>query len=165
MWLPQARPALHVGPRQYTNSAWAAVQALCINDDVLHLGSLPRINERCQELRAPKAKKQAAQETGKVFPRLTHRAAPPEPSPSPNLRTTSCQVCSSTATPASCPMLSAGDLVTLVWLPRECCRDTSVKAVKPAGQGRQGLQLPLRSLQAWKAEAVYGCHFGSPQGC
>ena len=66
LWLPQAQPASCVAPPLYTDSAWAAVQALCINDDVLRLGSLPRINERCQELRAPKAKKQATQEMGKV---------------------------------------------------------------------------------------------------
>ena len=85
--LPQAQPGVCGGTLRFTDSAWAAVQALCINDDALRLGSLPRINERCQELRAPKPKKQAAQEKGKVKARLMHRAAPPEPSPSPDLET------------------------------------------------------------------------------
>ena len=69
-----------------TDSALAAVQALCINDDVLRLGSLPRINERCQELRAPKAKKQAVQEKGKVTMRLMRIDSHPEPSPSTGLK-------------------------------------------------------------------------------
>ncbi len=94
-----------------TDSALAAVQALCINDDVLRLGSLPRINERCQELRAPKAKKQAVQEKGKVTMRLMRIAAPPEPSPSTGLKKVSCQLCSITATLASCLVLSAGGFV------------------------------------------------------
>ena len=37
-----------------------AVQALCVNDSVLQLGSAAQINERCLELQSAKARKQAA---------------------------------------------------------------------------------------------------------
>lgn len=49
---------------QYQSLMFSHLQALCINDAVLRLGSAPRINERCMDLQKAKPKKQAVAQAG-----------------------------------------------------------------------------------------------------